>query len=380
MGMRTDAIHAGVRPDPTTGSVMTPIYQTSTYVYESPGKSTGYDYARTINPTRSALEENLKVLEGGRAAYAFASGMAAISAVMTLLKSGDHVVVSHNVYGGTYRLFARVLEDYGMSFAYVDTSRIENIEAAIRPNTRMVYLETPTNPMMVLTDIAQVASLCRARRLISVVDNTFLTPVFQRPLDLGADIVVHSTTKYLNGHSDSVGGAVILARDEHAERIHFVQNSVGAILSPFDSWLVLRGLKTLPLRMRAHDENGMKVARHLEAHRGVARVLYPGLPSHPQHELALRQARGSGGMISFYLESDEAALRFFAPLRLCALAESLGGIETLICQPSTMTHASVPKEDRQRLGLTESLVRISVGCEDPEDIVADLEKGLAAAL
>ncbi|HXU10698.1 MAG TPA: PLP-dependent aspartate aminotransferase family protein [Candidatus Binatia bacterium] len=380
MGIRTDAIHAGVRPDPTTGSVMTPIYQTSTYVYESPGKSTGYDYARTINPTRSALEENLKVLEGGRAAYAFASGMAAISAVMTLLKSGDHVVVSHNVYGGTYRLFARVLEDYGMSFAYVDTSRIENIEAAIRPNTRMVYLETPTNPMMVLTDIAQVASLCRARRLISVVDNTFLTPAFQRPLDLGADIVVHSTTKYLNGHSDSVGGAVILARDEHAERIQFVQNSVGAILSPFDSWLVLRGLKTLPLRMRAHDENGMKVARHLEAHRGVARVLYPGLPSHPQHELALRQARGSGGMISFYLKSDEAALRFFAPLRLCALAESLGGIETLICQPSTMTHASVPKEDRQRLGLTESLVRISVGCEDPEDIVADLEKGLAAAL
>ena len=380
MGIRTDAIHAGVRPDPTTGSVMTPIYQTSTYVYESPGKSTGYDYARTINPTRSALEENLKVLEGGRAAYAFASGMAAISAVMTLLKSGDHVVVSHNVYGGTYRLFARVLEDYGLSFAYVDTSRIENVEAAIRPNTRMVYLETPTNPMMVLTDIAQVASLCRARRLTSVVDNTFLTPVFQKPLDLGADIVVHSTTKYLNGHSDSVGGAVILARDEHAERIQFVQNSVGAILSPFDSWLVLRGLKTLPLRMRAHDENGMKVARYLEAHRGVARVLYPGLPSHPQHELALRQARGSGGMISFYLKSDEAALRFFAPLRLCALAESLGGIETLICQPSTMTHASVPKEDRQRLGLTESLVRISVGCEDPEDIVADLEKGLAAAL
>jgi cystathionine beta-lyase/cystathionine gamma-synthase len=379
MGIRTDAIHAGVRPDPTTGSVMTPIYQTSTYVYESPGKSTGYDYARTINPTRSALEENLKVLEGGRAAYAFASGMAAISAVMTLLKAGDHVVVSHNVYGGTYRLFARVLEDYGLSFAYVDTSRIENIEAAIRPNTRMVYLETPTNPMMVLTDIAQVASLCRARRLISVVDNTFLTPMFQRPLDLGADIVVHSTTKYLNGHSDSVGGAVILARDGHAERIQFVQNSVGAILSPFDSWLVLRGLKTLPLRMRAHDENGMKVARHLEAHRGVARVLYPGLPSHPQHDLALRQASGSGGMISFYLKSDEAALRFFAPLRLCALAESLGGIETLICQPSTMTHASVPKDDRRKLGLTDSLVRISVGCEDVEDILADLEKGLAAS-
>lgn len=379
MGFATDAIHAGVRPDPTTGAVMTPIYQTSTYVYESPGRSTGYDYARTINPTRSALEENLRTLEGGRAAYAFASGMAAISAVMTLLKSGDHVVVSHNVYGGTYRLFARVLEDYGLSFSYVDTSKVENVEAALRQNTRMVYVETPTNPIMILTDIARVAGLCRARRLISVVDNTFLTPCFQRPLELGADIVVHSTTKYLNGHSDSVGGAVILARDEHAERIHFVQNSVGAILSPFDSWLVLRGLKTLPMRMRAHDENGAKVARHLEGHPGVVRVLYPGLPSHPQRDLALRQTRGSGGMISFYLKSDEAAARFFKPLRLCALAESLGGVETLICQPSTMTHASVPKEDRQKLGLTDSLVRISVGCEDVEDIIADLELGLRAA-
>ena len=379
MGFATDAIHAGVRPDPTTGSVMTPIYQTSTYVYESPGKSTGYDYARTINPTRSALEENLRVLEGGRAASAFASGMAAISAVMTLVKAGDHVVVSHNVYGGTYRLFARVLQDYGLSFTYVDTSKIENIEAALHPNTRMVYVETPTNPIMILTDIGQVAALCRARGLISVVDNTFLTPCFQRPLDLGADIVVHSTTKYLNGHSDSVGGAVILARAEHAERIRFVQNSVGAILSPFDSWLVLRGLKTLPLRMRAHDLNGSKVARYLEGHPGVARVLYPGLPSHPQHDLALRQTRGAGGMISFYLKSSEAAGRFFKPLRLCALAESLGGIETLICQPSTMTHASVPPEDRQKLGLTDALVRISVGCEDVEDILADLERGLAAA-
>ncbi len=379
MGFATDAIHAGVVPDPVTGSVMTPIYQTSTYVYESPGKSTGYDYARTINPTRSALEANLRVLEGGRAAYAFASGMAAISAVMTLLKAGDHAVVSHNVYGGTYRLFARVLEDYGLGFTYVDTSRIENIEKAIRKSTRMVYVETPTNPIMILTDIAQVAGLCRARGLISVVDNTFLTPYLQRPLDLGADVVVHSTTKYLNGHSDSVGGAVVLAHEVHAERVKFVQNSVGAILSPFDSWLVLRGIKTLPLRMRTHDESGMKVARFLEAHPKVERVLYAGLPSHPQHELARRQTRGSGGMISFYLKSDEAAARFFAPLRLCALAESLGGIETLICQPSTMTHASVPAEDRRRLGLSDSLVRISVGCEDVEDVIADLERGLAAA-
>ncbi len=379
MGFATDAIHAGVVPDPATGSVMTPIYQTSTYVYESPGKSTGYDYARTINPTRSALEANLRVLEGGKAAYAFASGMAAISAVMTLVKAGDHVVVSHNVYGGTYRLFARVLEDYGLAFTYVDTSKIENIERAVRKTTRMVYVETPTNPIMILTDIALVARLCRERGLISVVDNTFLTPYLQRPLDLGADIVVHSTTKYLNGHSDSVGGAAILTRDEHAERIKFVQNSVGAILSPFDSWLVLRGIKTLPLRMRTHDDSGLRVARYLEAHPKVEKVLYPGLPSHPQHDLARRQTRGSGGMISFYLKSDAAATRFFAPLKLCALAESLGGIETLICQPSTMTHASVPAEDRRRLGLTDSLVRISVGCEDVEDIIADLDRGLAAA-
>jgi cystathionine beta-lyase/cystathionine gamma-synthase len=379
MGFATDAIHAGVEPDPVTGSVMTPIYQTSTYVYVSPGKSTGYDYARTINPTRSALEANLRTLEGGRAAYAFASGMAAISAVMTLLRAGDHVVVSHNVYGGTYRLFARVLEDYGLAFTYVDTSKIENIEKALRKTTRMVYVETPTNPIMILTDIAQVARLCRDRGLISVVDNTFLTPYLQRPLDLGADIVVHSMTKYLNGHSDSVGGAAILAKDEHAERIKFVQNSVGAILSPFDSWLVLRGIKTLPLRMRRHDESGLVIARHLEEHPKVERVLYPGLASHPQHDLARRQTRGSGGMISFYLKSDEAAARFFAPLKLCALAESLGGIETLICQPSTMTHASVPVEDRRRMGLTDSLVRLSVGCEDVEDIIADLDRGLAAA-
>ncbi len=305
--------------------------------------------------------------------------MAAISAVMTLAISGDHVVVSQNVYGGTYRLFARVLEDYGLSFTYVDSSRIENVERALRDRTRLVYIETPTNPMMILTDLGQVAALCRRKGLVSVVDNTFLTPCLQRPIDLGIDIVVHSTTKYLNGHSDSVGGAVILAREEHAERIKFVQNSVGAILSPFDSWLVLRGLKTLPLRMRVHDQNGLAAARFLEGHPKVKSVLYSGLPSHPQHDLARRQTRGSGGMISFYLRSDEAAERFFAPLRLCALAESLGGIETLICQPSTMTHASVPQPDRERMGLTDSLVRLSVGCEDLEDILADLERGLAAA-
>jgi len=379
MGIATDAIHAGVRPDPTTGAIMTPVYLTSTYAYEGLGRGKGYDYARTINPTRSALEENLKVLEGGHAAYAFASGMAAITAVMALLKSGDHVVVSENVYGGTYRLFSKVFEGYGLSFSYVDTSRPEAIESALLPQTRMIYVETPTNPIMTLTDIARVASIARPRNLITVVDNTFLTPCMQRPLQLGAEIVVHSTTKSLNGHSDSVGGAAIMARPEHAERIKFVQNAAGAILSPFDSWLVLRGIKTLPLRMRMHDESGRAVARHLESHPKIARVLYPGLASHPQHDLARRQAGGFGGMISFVLKEGVNPGRFFESLRLCALAESLGGIETLVCQPSSMTHASVPEKDRARLGITDSLARISVGCEDLSDIIADLDQALRAA-
>jgi cystathionine gamma-lyase/cystathionine beta-lyase/cystathionine gamma-lyase/homocysteine desulfhydrase len=379
MGFATDAIHAGVRPDPATGAVMTPIYQTSTYAYEGLGRGKGYDYARTINPTRSALEENLAVLEGGRAAYAFASGMSAIHAVTALLKAGDHVVCGNNVYGGTYRLFSKVLEDFGLRFTYVDTSRPENVEGAIQPATRMVYIETPTNPMMILTDIAATARLCRAKNLISVVDNTFLTPCFQKPLQLGADIVVHSTTKFLNGHSDSVGGAVILAQQGHAERIKFVQNSAGAILSPFDSWLVLRGIKTLPLRMQRHDASGRVLADWLTRHPKVAKVYYPGLKDHPQHALAAKQATGFGGMISFLLADRVDVTRFFDGLKLCALAESLGGVETLVCQPSTMTHASVPPEERQRLGLTDRLARISVGCEDVEDLVADLDQALAAA-
>lgn len=379
MGIATDAIHAGVRPDPATGAIMTPIYQTSTYVYEALGRDKGYDYARSINPTRSALEENLSVLEEGHAAYAFASGMAGITAVMSLLKSGDHVVVSDNVYGGTYRLFSQVMEDFGLSFSYVDTSSIARLEGAIRGNTKMVYVETPTNPIMTLTDIAETARICRDRGLISVVDNTFLTPCLQKPLKLGADVVVHSTTKYLNGHSDSVGGAVILARPEHAERIKFVQNTAGAILGPFDSWLVLRGIKTLPLRMRAHEENGRQVAEFLDGHPRVEKVLYPGLPSHPQHDLARRQASGFGGMISFFLKSATDAEPFFNSLKLCALAESLGGIETLVCQPSTMTHAAVPKEQRDALGLTDALARISIGCEDVEDLIADLDQALRAA-
>ncbi|HET8945770.1 MAG TPA: PLP-dependent aspartate aminotransferase family protein [Candidatus Polarisedimenticolia bacterium] len=379
MGFATDAIHAGVRPDPTTGAVMTPIYQTSTYAYEGLGRGRGYDYARTINPTRSALEENLAALEGGMAAYAFASGMSAIHAVTALLKAGDHVVCGNNVYGGTYRLFSKVLEDFGLRFSYVDTSRLENIEAALTPSTRMVYLETPTNPMMILTDLQAAARLCRAKSLISVVDNTFLTPCFQKPLALGADIVVHSTTKFLNGHSDSVGGAVILAQAAHAERIKFVQNSAGAILSPFDSWLVLRGIKTLPLRMRQHDASGRVLADWLTRHPKVAKVYYPGLKDHPQHALAAQQATGFGGMISFLLADRVDVTRFFDSLKLCALAESLGGVETLVCQPSTMTHASVPAEERQKMGLTDRLARISVGCEDVEDLVADLDQALKAA-
>jgi cystathionine gamma-lyase/cystathionine beta-lyase/cystathionine gamma-lyase/homocysteine desulfhydrase len=379
MGFSTNAIHAGVRPDPTTGAVMTPIYQTSTYAYEGLGRGKGYDYARTINPTRSALEENLAALEGGRAAYAFASGMSAIHAVTMLLKAGDHVVVGNNVYGGTYRLFSKVLEEFGLRFSYVDTSRLENVEASVLPGTRMVYIETPTNPMMGLTDIEATAAFCRKRGLLSVVDNTFLTPFFQKPLRLGADIVVHSTTKYLNGHSDSVGGAVVLTRPEHAERIKFVQNSAGAILSPFDSWLVLRGIKTLPLRMERHDANGRAVAEWLTRHPKIEKVLYPGLPGHPQHALASRQATGYGGMISFLLAASVDVTRFFDGLRLCALAESLGGIETLVCQPSTMTHASVPEADRARLGLIDRLGRISVGCEDLDDILADLDRALAVA-
>jgi cystathionine gamma-lyase/cystathionine beta-lyase/cystathionine gamma-lyase/homocysteine desulfhydrase len=379
MGFATDAIHAGVRPDPTTGAVMTPIYQTSTYAYEGLGRGKGYDYARTINPTRSALEENLAALEGGVAAYAFASGMSAIHAVTALLKAGDHVVCGDNVYGGTYRLFSKVLEDFGLRFSYVDTSRLENVEGALRPSTRMVYLETPTNPMMTLTDLAAAARLCRAKNLISVVDNTFLTPCFQKPLALGVDIVVHSTTKFLNGHSDSVGGAVILSQAAHAERIKFVQNSAGAILSPFDSWLVLRGIKTLPLRMRQHDASGRILADWLTRHPKVAKVYYPGLKDHPQHALAAKQATGFGGMISFLLADRVDVTRFFDGLKLCALAESLGGVETLVCQPSTMTHASVPPEERQRLGLTDRLARISVGCEDVEDLIADLDQALASA-
>ncbi|HEV3277663.1 MAG TPA: cystathionine gamma-synthase [Terriglobia bacterium] len=377
MGFSTDAIHVGQEPDPATGAIIVPIYQTSTYVQEELGKNKGYEYARTSNPTRSALERNLACLEGGRYAYAFASGMAAINALMTLMKSGDHVLASHNLYGGSFRLFERVLKDFGLTFSYANTSRLEEVESAIRPNTRVLYVETPTNPVMEITDIAAAAALAHNRGLLLAVDNTFMSPYFQRPLELGADLVLHSTTKYLNGHSDGVGGAIILNDAALAGRLKFLQNAAGAILGPFDSWLVLRGVKTLAVRMRQHDANGQAIAQFLAAHPKVRKVYYPGLATHPQHELARRQMKGFGGMIAFETGSVENAKAVLRTVRLCSLAESLGGVETLISHPATMTHASVPPEDRQRLGITDGLVRISVGIEDVDDLIADLDYSLA---
>ena len=377
MGFATDAIHVGQEADSATGAIIVPIYQTSTFVQEELGKHKGYEYARTGNPTRAALEKNLACLEGGRFGYAFASGMAAINALMTLFKAGDHVVAGHDLYGGTFRLFERILKDFGITFSYVNTCRLEEVESAIHPNTRLVYIETPTNPLMQITDIAAAAKLTRQRGILMAVDNTFMSPYLQRPLELGADFVLHSTTKYLNGHSDGVGGAVILNDPALAERLKFIQNAAGAILGPFDSWLVLRGVKTLALRMARHTENGMAIAKHLEGHPKVKKVNYPGLSSHPQHELAKKQMRGFGGMISFETGSLDYARKVLKSVRLCSLAESLGGVETLISHPASMTHASVPAEQRQRMGITEGLVRISVGIEEVEDLIADLDQALA---
>jgi cystathionine beta-lyase/cystathionine gamma-synthase len=372
----TICIHAGQTPEPGTGAIITPIFQTSTYVQEELGKHKGYEYARTQNPTRAALEGNLAAIEGGKAAFAFASGMAAIDAVTTLLEAGDHVVVTDNTYGGTFRLFDKVLTRYKLEFSYVDTSRPDEIERAMRPNTKMLFVETPTNPVMRLTDLAQAAGIAHAHNARLVVDNTFASPVIQQPIAFGADLVVHSTTKYLNGHSDSIGGAVIAVRDEDVEWLKFIQNAAGAILSPFDSFLVLRGTKTLNVRMAQHNANGMALAAFLAEHPKVAQVLYPGLPSHPQHDLAKRQMRGFGGMLSFDVGTFEAARRVCNRVRLMSLAESLGGVETLIGHPASMTHASVPAERRAAIGLTDSLVRISAGIEDVADLIDDLKQAL----
>jgi cystathionine beta-lyase/cystathionine gamma-synthase len=372
----TICIHAGQEPDPSTGAIITPIFQTSTYVQEALGKHKGYEYARTQNPTRFALEQNIAAIEGGLAAYAFASGMAAIDAITTLLKSGDHVVVTDNTYGGTFRLFDKVLTKYGLEFSYVDTSQPELIEQAIRPETRMLFVETPTNPVLRLTDLAAAAQIAKQHDVRLVVDNTFASPCLQRPIEFGADLVMHSTTKYLNGHSDSVGGIVVAARQEDADWLKFIQNAAGAILSPFDSWLVLRGTKTLAVRMAQHNRNGQAIAEFLQAHPKVKMVIYPGLPSHPQHELAKRQMKGFGGMLSFEVGSFEEARRVCNGVRLMALAESLGGVETLMTHPASMTHASVPPERRAAIGLSDNLVRISAGIEDVQDLIDDLTQAL----
>jgi cystathionine gamma-lyase/cystathionine beta-lyase/cystathionine gamma-lyase/homocysteine desulfhydrase len=373
MGFRTDAIHAGQEPDPSTGAVSVPIFQTSTFVQEGIGKHKGYEYARTKNPTRLALELNMAALEGGVAGYAFASGMAAETAITQfLLRQGDHAICGSNVYGGTFRLFDKIVRHLGISFTYVDTTDLDAVAAAIRPETKMVFIESPTNPLMSITDIRGVARVIRKRCRL-VVDNTFMSPYFQRPIDLGADIVVHSTTKYLNGHSDSIGGVVVLKHRDDAEQLQFIQNAAGAILSPFDSWLVLRGIKTLPVRMDAHNANGMAIAKYLARHKKVKKLYYPGLPSHPGHALAKRQMSGFGGMIAFDLGALAQAKRFLSRVRLCSLGESLGGVETLISHPATMTHASVPPAQRRKLGIGDGLVRMSVGIEDVKDLIADLE-------
>jgi cystathionine gamma-lyase/cystathionine beta-lyase/cystathionine gamma-lyase/homocysteine desulfhydrase len=346
-------------------------------VQDALGVHKGYEYGRTHNPTRAALEGNVAAMESGKAAFAFASGLAATRAVMTLLQAGDHVVVTDNTYGGTFRLFDKVLTKFGLEFTYVDTSCADQIESALRPTTKMLFVETPTNPVLRLTDLARAAEIAHARGVKLVVDNTFASPAVQRPIEFGADLVVHSTTKYLNGHSDSVGGIVIAARDEDAAWLKFVQNAAGAILGPFDSWLVLRGTKTLTVRMAQHNANAMALAQFLSTHPKVQSVIYPGLPSHPQHELATRQMDGFGGMLSFDVGTFEEARRVCNGVRLMALAESLGGVETLISHPASMTHASVPPERRAEIGLTESLVRISAGIEDVQDLIDDIDQALA---
>jgi cystathionine beta-lyase/cystathionine gamma-synthase len=377
MGFSTDAIHVGQEPDPLTGAVVAPIYQTSTYVMESLDKGKGYDYARTTHPNRKALERTVAKLEGGKAAYVFTSGMAAIDAVFRLLRPGDHTVLPKAIYGGTFRLASKLLVEFGLEFSYVDTSNVGEVERAIQPSTKMIYVETPSNPTMIVTDLAAVAALARSRNLTFAVDNTFLSPYFQQPIALGAHIVIHSMTKYLNGHSDCIGGAVVLARPVDAEKIYFLQRSAGAGLAPMDCFLISRGIKTLAVRMDRHNSNGMAIAQFLEAHPKVKRVLYPGLSSHPQHEIARRQQRGFGAMITFDLGSLDAARTLLNHVHLCSLAESLGGVETLISHPASMTHSSMPPEVRKENGITDGMVRVSVGIEDVEDLIGDLDQALA---
>ncbi len=377
MNFSTKAIHAGQSADKTTGATIVPIYQTSTYTQEEIGKHKGYEYTRTGNPTRSALEECLAALENAQYGLAFASGLAASSAVLSILKPGDNVIASDDLYGGTYRLFENIFTPLGITFTYVDGTNIEAFESAIKPTTKLIWLETPTNPLLKLTDILEVTKIAKEKNIFTVVDNTFATPYFQQPLDLGADIVLHSTTKYIGGHSDVVGGAVLLNNHKIYENIKFYQNAAGGIPGPFDSWLILRGLKTLALRMKQHEQNARLIARILSEHPQVVKVYYPGLSSHPQHELALKQMRGFGGMISFKIKGGfEEANNFMKNLRIFSLAESLGGVESLVCYPPKMTHASIPTEERENRGITDNLIRLSVGIEDIEDLTLDIDQAL----
>jgi cystathionine gamma-lyase len=378
LGFETRAIHAGQEPDPTTGAIMTPIYMTSTYAQQSPGVHKGYEYSRTHNPTRKSYEACIASLEGGTHGFAFASGLSATLTVLHMLKSGDHVIAGDDMYGGTFRLFDKVLRHDGYEFTFVDLTHPENLESAIKPNTKLLWLETPTNPMLKLCDIEKLARIAKAHGIWVAVDNTFMSPYYQRPLELGADVVVHSSTKYINGHSDVVGGVAVVKDKTLAEKLAFLSNAMGPIASPFDAFLAMRSLKTLPVRMRAHSENAMAVARDLEKHPKVERTIYPGLASHPQHELAKRQMRGFGGMVSFVIKGGLPQARtFLENVRIFSLAESLGGVESLVNHPAIMTHASVPVEIRQALGISDTLIRLSVGIETQADLLADLEQALA---
>lgn len=378
MNFATKAIHAGVEPDPTTGAIMTPIYQTSTFAQSSPGQHKGYEYARTHNPTRTALQQNLAALENGRHGICFASGLAATDAILKLYRPGDEIVVSSDLYGGTYRIMTRVFQEFGLVFRFIDLSDPTQLESALTPATKMVWIETPTNPLMRLVDIAGVAAITKARGIQLVVDNTFASPYLQNPLDLGADIVVHSATKYLGGHSDTVMGAIVVNDDETAQRLAFIQNACGAVPGPQDCFLVLRGIKTLHVRMQRHCENAMAVAQYLKQHPRIAHVYYPGLPDHPGYELAKRQMRGFGGMLSFELTGDSLAdaVRVMERIKVFTLAESLGGVESLCTHPASMTHASIPKEERLKNGLRDTLIRLSVGIEDSQDLIADLAQAI----
>ncbi len=377
-GFKTRAIHAGQEPDPTTGAIMTPLYLTSTFVQASPGTHKGYEYSRTSNPTRKAYEDCLANLEGGRHGFAFASGCAASTTVMHFLKQGDHVVASDDMYGGTFRLFDKVIKNNGIDFSFVDLRDPATFKAALKPETKMVWIETPTNPMLKLVDIQAIADIAKSKDILVVVDNTFMSPYFQTPLELGADIVVHSTTKFINGHSDIVGGAAICNRDDLAEKMAFLSNSMGGISAPFDAFICMRSLKTLALRMEAHQSNAMEIAKFLESHPKIEKVIYPGLESHPQYALAQKQMKGPGGMITFYLKGGlTEARQLLENVKVFALAESLGGVESLIEHPAIMTHASVPAEQRKVLGIEDNLVRLSVGIEDQADLIRDLETALS---